>query len=114
VRCGTPPPLLALQMIPSPFPVAGATYASQPLDLLLLLTCWLLYATLHLQATVRNLLPGHLEAQPELRDRLSFMLSPSSLQAAGVRVCATTQVCVCVWGGGLHMAVVGHEVTCLQ
>jgi hypothetical protein len=45
-----------------------------------------------LQDAVRALLPGQLEAQPELLDQLGTMLHPRSLRQAGVAVYAALQV----------------------
>jgi hypothetical protein len=45
-----------------------------------------------LQDAVRALLPGQLEAQPELLDQLGTMVHPRSLKQAGVAVFATLQV----------------------
>jgi hypothetical protein len=45
-----------------------------------------------LQDAVRELLPGQVEAQPELLDQLGTMVHPRSLKQAGVAVFATLQV----------------------
>jgi hypothetical protein len=44
------------------------------------------------QDAVRELLPGQVEAQPELLDQLGTMVHPRSLKQAGVAVFATLQV----------------------
>jgi hypothetical protein len=54
---------------------------------LVLLSCFFA-----VQDAVRALLPGQLEAQPELLDALGTMVHPRSLKQAGVAVFATLQV----------------------
>lgn len=48
---------------------------------------------------MRALLPGQLEAQPELLDQLGSMVSPKALKQHGVTVYGVTQVwladCLC-------------------
>jgi hypothetical protein len=44
------------------------------------------------QDAVRELLPGQLEAQPELLDQLGTMISPKLLKREGVQVYSTLQV----------------------
>lgn len=45
-----------------------------------------------LQDAVRALLPGQVEAQPELLDQLGSMVSPQALKRHGVTVYGVTQV----------------------
>lgn len=71
-----------------------SVYRCRP-ALLLLLLLWLddiIVLLLHPQDAVRALLPGQLEAQPELVDQLGAMVSPRSLKQHGVTVYGVTQV----------------------